>query len=387
MKVFVLGASGAYGSGAAKLLAADERVKTVALGARNTDRLAAPAEEIGAKAEVIGIDAGNSAALTEALNGSDVLVNATGFYQELIEPTLDAAINAGVAYVDISESVEAAEKAFARHKAAQTAGRTAMVGVGSTPGVTTMLGVHAARQLHRCRTLATGFVVATDLYFPGDEKALEEITTRQRPLAVHQTMIEIFADPVQVVENATLHVVDPMQSRRKVKLPGHDETWMYPVAMSTAATLRDHLPDTDSIAVCMAFLPDAVNAAVYRHAQTYKQGNADIQTAVAAMFSEIGRLPEEQKSAPAGLPAYMQWAAASGEKDGAEITVNLGLAEPLSTAAALAAGALALGSGVLRKPGVWPVEACFDPMQFFDTVSQVQYGRAYNRDALLMESG
>jgi NAD(P)-dependent dehydrogenase (short-subunit alcohol dehydrogenase family) len=385
MKVFVLGASGTYGSGTAKLLANDDRVEAIALAARNTDKLEALAKEIGAKACIVQADASDSAALCKTLGGYDVLVNATGYYQELIGSVLDATISTNIAYVDISEPTEAAEMAFGRHESAQAAGCTALIGVGSTPGVTTMLGLYAASQLDHCQMLDTGFVVAAGLYFSDDEQVMKQIRQRQKPVAVHQTIIEIMADPVWVVQEGSLVTVDPMEARRKVKLAGYGEAWVYPIAMSTPVTLHEHLPQTDSISVCTAFLPDEVNAILYRYAQNYKRGEADLQTVVSEMFAEVGRLSEEQKSTPLGLPAYLQWACASGEKDGQKITVNVGLSEPLTTVAAFAAGALALGSGAINKPGVWPVEACFEPMQFFDAVSQVQYSRAYNIEALLME--
>ena len=385
MKIFVLGASGTYGSGTAKLLANDERVAAIALAARNTDKLETLAAEIGPKAIIIQCDASDSSTLANQLAGYDVLVNATGYYQELIEPVLDAAIAAGVAYVDISEPTEALEKAFARKDAASGAGVTAMIGLGSTPGVTSMLGVHAAAQLDRCLSLNTGFVVAAGLYFLGDEAVLQQIQQRQTPLAVHQTIVEIFSDPVQVLENGKLITVDPMDAGRSVKLAGHGEARVYPIAMSTPHTLKDHLAGLESMAVCTAFLPDIINATVYQYAQRYKNGEADLQSVVSDMFTEIGRLPDDQKAAPEGLPAYMQWSVASGEKNGQTTLVRLGLKEPLSTVAAFAAAALALGKGDISKPGVWPVESCVEPLPFFDAVSQVQYGRPYTPESLLME--
>ena len=61
------------------------------------------------------------------------------------------------------------------------------------------------------------------------------------------------------------------------------------------------------------------------------------------------------------------------------------LAEPLSTGAAFAAGALSVARGETVTRGVLSPEAAFDPLVFFDAVSKLEYGRPYRRESLLIK--
>ncbi len=385
LKVFVLGASGLYGGATAKLLADNEEVGVVAIAGRHTETLTPLAGDIGDKASIVTVDALDRSALGAAIKGFDVIVNSTGYYEQLLEPVLGAAIDAGVNYVDISESTEAAELAFAQDRAARDAGITAIHGIGSTPGVTSLLGVYAADQLDHCYQVSCGFVVAASAYFPDDTSVVEIMRKRDIPQAVHATIIEVMSAKVQVIKQGKPEIVDPMSGRFQVPLPQGVDVTVYPIAMSPPLTLYKKLPEAREIASCMAFLPDNINTILYKHAQDHARGKVDLNTAVCNLFEELGTLPAEQRALAEGVPAYAQWAHALGEIDGSRKQVSVSLAEPLATETAFAAGALGVARSEITGLGVLPPEACFEPLAFFDAVSQLGYGRPYNRESILIQ--
>lgn len=77
--------------------------------------------------------------LAHVLAGVDLVVNMTGPYYTLGPVVLDAAIAAGVDYLDICDDADATELLLRRDEAARKAGVTALVGMGSAPGTTNVL--------------------------------------------------------------------------------------------------------------------------------------------------------------------------------------------------------------------------------------------------------
>lgn len=77
--------------------------------------------------------------LREVLAGADLVVNLTGPYYTLGPIVLDAAIAAGTDYLDICDDSDATELLLQRNDAAEAAGVTALVGMGSAPGTTNVL--------------------------------------------------------------------------------------------------------------------------------------------------------------------------------------------------------------------------------------------------------
>ncbi|MGO4246198.1 saccharopine dehydrogenase family protein [Paenarthrobacter sp. RAF54_2] len=73
------------------------------------------------------------------LSEADLVVNLTGPYYTLGPVILDAAIAAGIDYVDICDDADATELLLQRDEAARTAGVTALIGMGSAPGTTNVL--------------------------------------------------------------------------------------------------------------------------------------------------------------------------------------------------------------------------------------------------------
>jgi saccharopine dehydrogenase (NAD+, L-lysine-forming) len=77
--------------------------------------------------------------LERLLASSRMVVNLAGPFYVLGTRVLEAAIAAGVPYLDICDDVDATRELLARHEKASVAGVPAMVGMGSAPGTTNLL--------------------------------------------------------------------------------------------------------------------------------------------------------------------------------------------------------------------------------------------------------
>jgi hypothetical protein len=140
-RVVIVGANGQMGRTACEMLAAspDRSPSLVAVdrcfAGASADRL----RGLGATVHTVDVLAGQPA-LARLLRSADLVCNFAGPYYALGTAVLEAAIEAGCAYVDICDDADAVSEAIALDATVARAGITALVGAGSAPGVTNVLG-------------------------------------------------------------------------------------------------------------------------------------------------------------------------------------------------------------------------------------------------------
>jgi saccharopine dehydrogenase-like NADP-dependent oxidoreductase len=147
--VTVLGGAGLQGRQAASLLHARSDVAEVVVGDLNQDAAHQAADRIGPKCRGVAIDAMDGDAIASALaaSSSDVLLNCAGPFRRIGTTPLNAAIRAGVHYVDLLDDAHMVPDLFRCSDAAERAGITAAIGFGFSPGLTNILGKLAVRDM------------------------------------------------------------------------------------------------------------------------------------------------------------------------------------------------------------------------------------------------
>jgi lysine 6-dehydrogenase len=154
MKVVVLGC-GFHGRGIAYQLAGSADLCVVD---RDGERAEAVAGKAGASWRVA--DVGDPDGLREALSGIDMVVNAVGPYHRTALGVVDAALDAGVHYVDMNDDHEVAEALLldpSWDERARRAGVTVLIDCGVVPGLSGLLVRHAAERLDRTERVAIRF--------------------------------------------------------------------------------------------------------------------------------------------------------------------------------------------------------------------------------------
>jgi hypothetical protein len=137
--IIVLGAAGAQASGLLRglgrsatplrIIACDRRISTDLAQYTGSQQLLLEEFDLLAEPD----------RLNEVLQSGDLVVNCTGPYFLLGPVILDAAIAAGTDYLDICDDADATELLLGRDIAAKAAGVTALIGMGSAPGITNIL--------------------------------------------------------------------------------------------------------------------------------------------------------------------------------------------------------------------------------------------------------
>lgn len=98
--------------------------------------------------DFVQVDIADPAGLRRALAGIDLVVHTAGPFQQKRKPeVLEAAIEAGVPYVDVCDDRDLAKEAKKLSQSAEKAGVTAIISAGIWPGVSSLLAVDCQKAL------------------------------------------------------------------------------------------------------------------------------------------------------------------------------------------------------------------------------------------------
>jgi saccharopine dehydrogenase (NAD+, L-lysine-forming) len=147
-KIIVLGGSGVVGRVAVKTLTTFSEFSEVIIGDINTKKAYEVAKEINSdKVSVSEVDVTDPKILQNTIRDVDIVVNCVGPFYRFGPLILKSAIESGRNYVDINDDVDATQEALKMDNDAKKKGITAVIGMGSSPGITNLLAKFAADQL------------------------------------------------------------------------------------------------------------------------------------------------------------------------------------------------------------------------------------------------
>ena len=148
MHLVVVGGGGAMGRVTVRTLAEDERVAHVTVidqSAAAADRALAWLERGRDKVHAATCDVRDEPALASLLAGADIVLNAADYRFNL--HVMRAALAAHVSYADLGGLFHVTQRQYELDGTFRDAGLTAVLGIGSTPGITNLLARIAVDQL------------------------------------------------------------------------------------------------------------------------------------------------------------------------------------------------------------------------------------------------
>ncbi|MFH1726035.1 MAG: saccharopine dehydrogenase C-terminal domain-containing protein [Elusimicrobiota bacterium] len=208
MKIAVVGAFGQMGEACLYDLCASPGVTRVLAADRTLARSRAVLRRIprGRKARAIALDLASPAARRK-LAGSKVLVNCAWYEFNLEAMKLALALKAH--YVDLGGLYHMALKQLRLHPDFRRAGRTAVLGCGSTPGITNMMAARLAGKLDRLKSLKI-YNVSQDPSEPGGDFL--------PPFSI-RTMLDEGEMPAPVLSGGRLKTVPAFSAEEAVSFP------------------------------------------------------------------------------------------------------------------------------------------------------------------------
>lgn len=146
MKITVLGGAGKMGCIAVQTLANDERVSEVVIADVNLEQARTVADYLGSpKVTIRRADISDHAGLIDVLAGSDACLNATVYYTNLA--VMEACLAAGAHYTDLGGLFHTTRKQLELSERFAAAGVSAVLGMGSAPGIPNVQARYAADRL------------------------------------------------------------------------------------------------------------------------------------------------------------------------------------------------------------------------------------------------
>jgi saccharopine dehydrogenase-like NADP-dependent oxidoreductase len=360
-RILVTGGAGAMGRHACAVVA-DAPDMSLLVADRNEARAAELAASLGGDATTLALDITDAGALRSALAGVDVVLNTVGPFFRYGRPVLEAAIEQGVHYLDITDDWEPTLDMLELHEAARSAGTTAIVGIGASPGISNMLAAAALQEVDKADRVLTGWRAGAGMPRPEE---LDPQATAAGEHWVHQC-----STPIKVWRDGGYADGWALESL-EIEYPGRGGGTVWTCGHPESVTIPRSRPEARECLNVMVSRPGLISA-MERVVARLRDGELDLRDAVVALVNE-----PDIRGPAAGEPAPFPdlFALVEGRRDGRPIRVGVSaLAIPVGdmgemTGIPLALAGLMVARGEITERGVFPPEEAIEPQAFFERLA------------------
>jgi saccharopine dehydrogenase-like NADP-dependent oxidoreductase len=371
MRIVVLGGAGKMGCIAVQILASDDRVKEVVLADLNLDQAKIVAEYIKSpKIEIQKVDVNDQEGFLKVLDGASACLNATVYYTNLL--VMETCLKAGVPYTDLGGLFHITRKQLELHDRFEEAGVSAVLCMGSAPGIPNLQARYAADRLDTIESIRI---------FDGIKPPASD--DERFSYAVPTIIDELTVEPM-VFENGEFVAKPPLSE--------FEDYWF----TEPLGILPMHLSLHSEVATLpISFQDKGIQECFFKINYWGMAKNTIERIKVLADYGFAGQEPVDVGGEPViprdlmvtllsgNVPSVTDLLAPAktkppdwtkeivteihGSKDGEELTYRMGTLTckgALPTGAAPAIAAIWLAEDRI-EPGVYPPEACLDPEAFF----------------------
>lgn len=383
-KVVVLGGCGAVGSVSVETLARHDFFTEVVIGDYAMEKARMLVERIGSpKVSAVFVDAFSPETIRAAIAGSDVVLNCIGPFYSTVKPVINAVIDAGTNYVDVCDDVDVTLEILDMDARAKEKGVSALIGMGSSPGATNLLAKLAYQTL-------LDETDSIDIFHTHGGEAVEGEGVIGHRFHCMSIDIPMYLDGrLQYVK---YFEPDGIALRQTFDFPvvGKDIP-IYPYPHPEQVTLPRYLK-LRQVTNKGSVLPNeyydltrdlcGLGFASTDPVEVKGQKVVPYDFAVAYILKERERILKKTGfTKPCGCCSVI----ARGRKDGLEREYRFHMASRSQalgegTGIPAAMGAILMASGRVQGPGVFPPEACLDPMDFVGLITKVMKLDARKQD-------
>ncbi|WP_176630369.1 saccharopine dehydrogenase family protein [Desulfolutivibrio sulfoxidireducens] len=360
--VLLLGA-GAMGALAARTVSAFDEVASLTVASLNRSDAEKVAVRCPGLARAESVDVTDHDALVGFMRQADLVLNCVGPFFRFGPPILQAAIEAGVDYLDICDDPEPTRIMLDQDAVARDAGVTAIIGMGASPGINNLLGACVHDRLDTTDLLVAGWNI--------EEKTDDAL---EFSAAVIHWM-EQCSGTILECRDGSLVPGRPLLDL-SIDYPGRGRRTIYTVGHPEPVSFHSSWPDVRETH-CGMVMPSAWIGGFrkYRDAidagkMTLEQAGRDLVAEAAksdwidVLLTALSRLTDGPR-----LPLF--FVLGTGRGDGREKTVAASLRATPPDMASMTGVPLALGAllhlrGQTAGAGVMAPERAFDPDAFFE---------------------
>jgi len=374
VRITVLGGCGAVGSIAVKTLASSDVFSKIAIGDMDLQKAKKLALELGPeRVSAIKVDASDADSIKKAVKGSSVVLNCIGPFYEFGPRVLKATIDSGINYVDVCDDFDATEKLLAMDKNAKKAGISALIGMGSSPGVANIL-------VRFCADTLLDEVESIDIYHAhGGEEVEGPAVVKHR---IHSMIIDVpvFLDgkfkAVSIFKESGKALEEEVEfqdvGKYRVYAYPHPETITFPKyikGVKRVTNLGLVLPPAYA-----ELIKGIVRLGITNEKPIEVKGQkvSPLEFGVAYILSQRERLMKEAGiTEPMGCLKIVVKGRKKGESSTYVFSMSsrgAGMGEGTGIPAAL--GAMLMGQGKITVKGVFPPEAGIKPVDMLELAQE-----------------
>lgn len=378
-KVTVLGGCGVVGSIAVETLATSGVFSEVLIADIDIAKAMGMVERLGPDSvSAVKLDASSPQSIRDATFGSSVVLNCVGPYYKYGPTILKSVIESKLNYVDVCDDFDATEKLLDMDGDARKAGISALIGMGSSPGVANVL-------VRFCADSLLEQVEAVDIYHAHGGESVEGPAVVKHRIHSMKIDVPMFLDgkftTVRLFEESGRSLEEEVEFRDV----GTYSVYAYP--HPETITLPKCLKGIKRVTNLGLVLPPAyaelikgvVRLGITGEEPIEVQGHRIIplEFAVAFILSQRQRLMKEAGlSEPMGCLKIVVRGYKNGENSTYIFSLSsrgLGMGEGTGIPAAL--GVILMATGKVKAEGVNPPEECIDPMDLLELArSKVSVG-------------
>ncbi len=374
-RITVFGGCGQIGRVAVKALTTNDLFDSIVIADGNYAEAVKLAEGLDpASVRALRIDADDARSVSAAMQGADVVLNCIGPFYRYGPLMLEAAISAGVNYVDICDDLDATQAQLALDGEAQAAGISALIGMGNSPGLANLLARFCADQM-------LDEVEAVDIYhIHGGEPAEGPAVIKHR--------IHAMTSDIPIFDGGEFRMVRMLADSgrayyEETDFKGVGVYPVFPYPHPETITLPRYLAGVQHVTNKGSVLPkpyfqltmDLVKDGLAVEEPVAVQGNPVIPLEFSVAFL-LARRPAFLAEAGVAEATGCLKVQVRGHKDGKQHTyicsmVSSGSGAGEGTGIPAALGAMLMLQGRIKRKGVVPPEAVIDPMEAFRLAADV----------------
>ena len=374
-RLVVLGGCGAVGSTAVRMLAGTDYFDEYVVADRDIEAARKLSSELGSdKVKALELDADDAQSLRDAVAGASVILNCVGPFYRYGPPILEAAIEAGIDYVDICDDMDATEIMLDMDGKAQDAGISALIGMGSSPGMANLLVKFTAETL-------LDAVDSVDIYHAHGGEDVEGPAVIKHRFHSMEIDIPMFLDGEYVTVRLFEESGRALEEETDFRDVGTYPVYGYP--HPETITLPKYIKGVKRVTNLGLVIPVAyaeliksmVRLGLTSDEPLEVQGQKIIPREFAVAYV-ISRRDGLLKEAGIDFPRGCLKIVVKGEKDGEPNTYvfqmsssGMGMGEGTGIPAAL--GAIVMGQGKITLKGAFPPEAAVNPLDMIQLAGEI----------------
>lgn len=320
------------------------------------DRDAEKARQTAALAPTLAtplqIDIANRPTLVRLMRQASVVLNCVGPFYRWGRPTVEAALEAGVPYVDINDDASSIEDLLTDTDLEAQARRNRqviLIGTGTSPGVTNMLARLGAEGMERVQRVT--FALASSIAFRGQ--------------AVMEHFIHVLSQPARVYRGGRLVTLPPFSEPETFTFLDVEEPILcYAAGHPEPITVPRFLPGVEEVVMKFGRIPNAMLEAfhtLYRYGlmdtQPIPVGQATISPAQFLGAFLASDTADRAFGFSRARPLSARVVRVEGFAQGRRVEVTLRYTSPYVTAQAAALTAEAVAQGRIQGYGLLGPEA------------------------------